>query len=118
MAETGIPSVWRCACPDCERDPQGNLAAQHRALNTLVASLDERSRRLVVGLLAKRQGRGGVTHLARITGLSRNTIRRGQQELARPVPLPLDRVRRPGAGRKRVEKKTSRGRGRPGGAVA
>jgi hypothetical protein len=54
----------------------GPTAKQHHALKDLVATLDEKSRRLVVGLLAKQQGQGGITRLARITGLSRDTIRR------------------------------------------
>jgi DNA-binding phage protein len=66
--------------------------------------LDERSRRLVAALLADHQGRGGITRVAQITGLSRNTIRWGQQELTQPkVSFPA-RIRRPGGGRKRAEK--------------
>ncbi len=42
---------------------------------------DERMRRLIVGLLAWKLGRGGVVEVARITGLHRNTVARGQQEM-------------------------------------
>jgi hypothetical protein len=41
--------------------------------------------------------------LERITGLDRNTIARGRRELDRVGALPPGRVRRPGAGPKRVE---------------
>jgi hypothetical protein len=108
----------QCVCPGCRRDPQGPLAAQHQAINTLVASLDERGRRLLAGFLARQQGRGGITHVARITGLSRMTIRRGQRELGRPSPLPARRSRRPGGGRQRVEKKMPRRAGGAGESVA
>ena len=74
--------VHSCPCSRCRSQPDGPTAKQHRALNDLVATLDEKSRRLVVGLLAKQHGRGGITRLARITGLSRDTIRRGQRELS------------------------------------
>jgi hypothetical protein len=55
--------------------------------------------------LAKQHGRGGITRFARITGLSRDTIRRGQRELAYPDPRAVGRIRRAGGGRQRVEKK-------------
>ena len=97
--------VHCCSCSDCRGHPEGLTAKHHRALNDLVATLDEKSRRLVVGLLAKQYGRGGITRFARITGLSRDTIRRGQRELAHPDGRAAGRIRRPGGGRQRVEKK-------------
>ena len=83
------------ACSRCRRQPDGPTTKQHRALNDLVATLDEKSRRLVVGLLAKQHGRGGITRFARITGLSRDSIRRGQRELAHPDQRAVGRIRRP-----------------------
>jgi hypothetical protein len=74
----------------------------------LVATFDEKSRRLFVAFLARQQGRGGIAQLVRITGLSRNTIRRGQYELLRPSPDLENRIRRKGGGRKRLEKKRYR----------
>jgi hypothetical protein len=99
------PTIHCCPCLECLRHPAGTLAAQHRALNHLVATLDERSRRLVVGLLAQRYGRGGIARLAQVTGLSRDTIRRGQGELTQPAPHPGSGIRRPGGGRPRIGKK-------------
>jgi hypothetical protein len=72
----------------------------------VVALLDERRRRLFVGLLASQWGHGGVVLLARITGLSRTTIRRGQLEIDNATPDLAARVRRAGGGRKRLEKKS------------
>jgi DNA-binding phage protein len=80
------------------------VAEDHRAINRVVASLDERRRRLFAGLLAQQAGHGGIARVARITGLSRTTVLRGLRELAAP-PDPSGRVRRPGGGRPRVEKK-------------
>ena len=108
MDGTGKHAVAQCcSCSRCRSQPDGPTAQQHRALNDLVATLDEKSRRLVVGLLAKQYGRGGITRFARITGLSRDTIRRGQRELADPDPRAAGRIRRPGGGGQRVEKKMS-----------
>jgi transposase len=67
--------------------------------------LDERARRLWAAAEARAIGRGGISQVAEATGLSRATIRAGLQELARPVAAPelqtpVERVRRPGGGRK------------------
>jgi hypothetical protein len=70
----------------------------------LLASVDEKARRQCAGLLALQQGRGGITRLAAITGLSRNTIRRGQHEIQHPAAASSTSIRHPGGGRKPVEK--------------
>ena len=57
---------------------------------------NERERRLWAGNYAKEWGFGGITVLAGITGLSRQTVARGIKELASP----FDRTRRLGGGRK------------------
>ena len=62
--------------------------------------LDERARRFWAGAEAKSAGRGGVTAVARATGLSRLTVARGLRELDSGVPVRGGRVRRPGGGRK------------------
>ena len=102
-----IPSrvVHSCECPACRQHPHGSVAREHRALNRLVATADERTRRLLVGFLARQHGRGGIALLARVTGLDPNTIARGQRELRRAPQPATDRIRRPGAGRPRAEKK-------------
>lgn len=97
-----------CPCDSCLRTPRGATARSPRAINAVLALLDERRRRLFVGLLASQQGHGGVAQLARITGLSRTTIRRGQLELRSGLADTPDRVRRPGGGRPPVEKKVRR----------
>jgi len=94
-----------CGCLICQRHPYSSTAHEHRAINRLLADTDERSRRLFVGFLARQHGYGGIALFARITGLDRNTIARGQRELRRGALRWCGRVRRPGAGCKRVEKK-------------
>jgi len=66
--------------------------------------LDERGRRAVVAAEALALGRGGITAVARATGLARQTIARGIGEVCgeRPVAGP-GRVRLPGGGRKAAE---------------
>ena len=56
---------------------------------------------------SQRVGAGGDRLLAQITGLDEKTIQRGRQELAGELAeRPQQRVRLPGAGRPRAEKKT------------
>ena len=67
------------------------------------ATLDERSRRLLLGAEALAAGPGGQAAVARATGASPATVRRGLAELAAPVEtLERGRIRRPGGGRKRT----------------
>jgi len=63
---------------------------------------DERSRRLMVAAESMALGHGGISVVSRATGVSRPVIRQGVAELKRGEPLVVGRVRRPGAGRKRI----------------
>jgi len=70
----------------------------------LAPQLDERSLRLWAAQTAQAHGHGGVSLVARATGMARNTIHRGQTELAQNTPPPGTasgerRIRRPGGGR-------------------
>ena len=70
-----------------------------------MTTLDEKSRRRFVGLLALQWGRGSIALLNQVTGLSRPTIRRGREEVSRvEKPSQPGRVRQAGAGRHAVEK--------------
>lgn len=70
-------------------------------LAALLPHLDERQRRLVLGAEARALGHGGITAVARATGISTVTVSRGLAELDRGGE-PLGRARRPGGGRKPV----------------
>ena len=65
----------------------------------LFPHLNERQQHLVAAADAKRLGRGGIALVARASGFARPTLYRALRELPRP-PLPLERIRHPGAGRK------------------
>jgi hypothetical protein len=99
--------VHACECPTCCRYPKGRVAREHRALNRLIAAADERTRRLLAGFLARQHGKGGISLLARITGLDRDTVARGRCELRQPFRS-SGRIRQAGAGGQRVEKKVPR----------
>jgi transposase len=73
---------------------------------SLSAFLDERMRRLVAAAESAAIGYGGVSVVARATGVSRRAITEGMRELSQSKvsrePLPVQpRIRRKGAGRKR-----------------
>lgn len=82
-------------------DRDATLAAK---LALILPHLDERQRRLLLAAEAKVLGRGGVSRVAAVAGVSRPTIRKGLAELARPT-LAAGRVRRVGGGRKRLSAK-------------
>jgi transposase len=64
--------------------------------------LDERLRRLFAAAEAMALGHSGISFVSQATGLSRNAIARGMQEItAQPSP-PNKRVREKGGGRKRT----------------
>jgi Rhodopirellula transposase DDE domain len=68
-------------------------------------TLDERMRRLLAAAEAAVLGRGGVTRVAKATGVSRRAIHAGLEELVAaevPVESHPKRIRKAGAGRKSV----------------
>lgn len=81
------------------------MAKEHRAINRVMANLNEKNRRRFAGVLAMQWGQGGVQRVMAITGLSRNTIGRGRSEVQRGEGATRhDRVRASGAGRPAAEK--------------
>lgn len=107
MRDEKKQDIHQCSCSACRRHPRGTVVKEHRALNRVLAGLDEKNRRRFVGLLALQWGRGGVTRLHEITGLSRTTIRRGRNEIQHAGQrAEQGRVRKAGGGRKAVEKKS------------
>jgi transposase len=73
---------------------------------TLLPLLNERQSRLALGLEARLLGHGGVQAVARASGVSVKTVRRGLDELdAGGEELPVDRSRRAGGGRKAAQQK-------------
>ena len=65
--------------------------------------LSEKDRRQYAALESLKLGRGGITYIGNILGVDRKTIVQGRKELTDdlPDPLPQDRQRRIGGGRKK-----------------
>src|SRR6266699_5363565 len=101
--------VHQCECAHCQQEAPYPDQDLHRQMNLLLSRLDEQQRRWYVAVESNRIGAGGDRLLAQITGLDEKTIRRGRQELAGELSeRPEQRVRLPGGGRPRAEKKTQR----------
>lgn len=84
-------------------DTEVILAKVQDKYNALAGLMDERVRRLWAATEAKGLGHGGISLVARATGLSRTTIQAGLVELADPTAeSDPSRIRRPGAGRPRL----------------
>ena len=76
--------------------------------NALKPFLDERTRRLLAAAESQAIGKGGLSAVSRVTGISRPVIRQGMAELKDPASLAPGRIRRQGGGRRKaVDKDTS-----------
>lgn len=75
-----------------------SLAAKFSAL---LPHLDERTQRLYLGSEARSLGHCGIAAVARAAGVSRQTVTSGVDQLE-SGSAPLERVQRPGEGRKRA----------------
>jgi hypothetical protein len=71
-------------------------------LELLLPELDEKARRLTLGAVARAAGDGGIGAVAKVTGASWQTVADGAAELASGQVAPAGRVRRAGAGRKKL----------------
>jgi len=76
-----------------------------KRFDALEPFLDERQRRLVAASEAKAIGYGGVSLVARATGVSRRAISVGCRELENPEASVKTGVRKPGGGRKPITEK-------------
>src|SRR5712692_7026985 len=82
-----------------------DVALYRAKYKALAPALTERARRIWAATEARAAGRGGITVVARATGIAYATIQRGLHELTAKRPLPSGRIRRPGGGRKKTRDK-------------
>lgn len=85
------------------REPQVSVEELKAATILVYSGLDEKQRRLCAGLESLRLGYGGDRKVANVLGINVHTVAKGRKELL-AEDLDLERVRRPGAGRKRIKK--------------
>lgn len=75
-------------------------------INLFLSVLNEKQRRLYVGLESLKYGHGGDVRMARTTGVNVKTIARGRRELM-SRSIDMTRIRRQGAGRPPLKKTKS-----------
>jgi hypothetical protein len=75
------------------------IALKYAALSP---HLDERARRIWAATEARSLGYGGISLVHQATGLARSVMHDGLKELGQPAEVPLNRLRRFGAGRKKT----------------
>ena len=79
----------------------GRARAARKRYLEMAPVLNEQSRRRFVALEAQALGRGGVSLMARISGLARSTIYHGLSDIHHKISAPPGRVRKRGGGRKK-----------------
>jgi len=86
---------------DMRRDTQleATIVAKYAVIGEL---LDERARRLWAATESRTIGYGGDALVSEATGIARETIRKGRRQLEAGIEVD-GRLRRPGAGRPRLE---------------
>src|SRR6266567_481549 len=87
---------WQDVLMGADTDFVGRMGPE---LELLLPQLDERSRRLVLGAVARAAGDGGIGAVAQVTGASWQTVANGAGELASGDAVAPGRVRRPGGGK-------------------
>jgi hypothetical protein len=93
---------------------KGSVSGAEKQWLKVLGMLNESQARLFVAQKALELGRGGISRLCELTGMSRPTIYKGAEELqakGRMSAAEAERIRRPGGGRKRVEEVDPRVRG-------
>lgn len=83
------------------KDANGKMIVEH--LNTFLSVLNEKQRRLYLGLESIKLGRGGDVRMASVTGVNVKTVARGRKELL-SKQIESDRIRCKGAGRPPLKK--------------
>ena len=77
----------------------GTTEELEQKYSLLFPHLTERQQHLIAAVDAQQLGRGGVARISRVSEFSRPTIYRAVESPPQP-PLPVERVRHSGAGRK------------------
>jgi len=86
------------------KDTNGQVIVEH--LKTFLSVLNEKQRRLYLGLESIKLGRGGDVRMSSVAGVDVKTIARGRRELL-SKQIEIDRIRRRGAGRPPLKKTKS-----------
>ena len=87
-------------------DIKNNALTFQSVYENIKNELNEKQRRLLLGAYANKLGRGGVSILSKLTGVSRKTISRGVKETRQREKI-AQKIRHKGAGRKKIKDTTA-----------
>src|SRR5262245_41282162 len=105
-SEMAVSRPDQCRCPKCLQGGDHKEANYHREMRACLAARGHGQPRLYAAVEANRNGRGGIKNVSMITGLCAPAIASGRRQLADLLEgRPLNKQRKPGAGRKRTEQK-------------
>lgn len=79
-----------------------------RIYESLDLHLNEKQRRLLLGIAADFLGSGGLKLVCETTGAAKDTVIRGKKEIRGELDIKEGRTRLPGGGRKKKKTKTLR----------
>ncbi|CEG11185.1 conserved hypothetical protein [groundwater metagenome] len=82
-----------------------NINPIKKLYKLLYPLMNEKMRRLWSAAESKVLGQGGISQVAKATGISKTTILTGQRELQNPMEIDLRRIRKKGGGRKKTVEK-------------
>ncbi len=88
-------------------NPDGMPEDLKAAFILFFSLLDEKKRRLYAGLESLKLGHGGDRRIADLLGMGAGTVARGRRELLER-DIEAERTRKPGGGRKTIEKKSQK----------
>lgn len=96
----------RGSCQEGRMEMDQDLLAHEvkAAIILFFSLLDEKQRRLFAGMEAIRNGKGGNAKISEFLGVDPHTVAKGRRELL-SQDIDIERLRQPGAGRKKQEKK-------------
>ncbi len=82
MAVKKVVRINHCTCLICRgKDLRHPERVRHHQINLLMSVMGVQARRMFAAYEAEKIGLGGISQVARITGLDRKTIRKGRNEL-------------------------------------
>ena len=76
-----LGEVHSCECPICCQTDDHPEKVIHHQFNVVLSRLDEQQRRWMVALESKKIGHGGDRFMAKVSGISVETIRRGRNRI-------------------------------------
>ncbi|MBV7339888.1 hypothetical protein KFU94_69105 [Chloroflexi bacterium TSY] len=80
---------YQCECTHCQAEEASQISQEHRMINQLMRTLNEKQRRQFVGLLAKQYGYGGIEQQLLEVKMSLKTKKKTMDESERKAVVAI-----------------------------